>query len=376
MAEKEEDIFKKYENKLPEGILKEVEEKTKNLKSNEIKKILEKITQEYEKIKAEPGEAVGMVAAQSIGEPGTQMTMRTFHFAGVAELAVPQGLPRFIEIVDVRKVPKLPVTWVYAKKRNPTKEDMQNLVKQIEEVKTEQLAEVIEDFEEKTITIKFDKKKMEEKNATMKEAIEKITKKVKKEPTEVHGHTIIYSLKKIPLKTARRMTEKIKNTQIKGVEGIKKAAIIQQEGEYLIQTEGTNLKELLKIEDVDYTRTISNNIKEVEEVLGIEAARNVILKEAKNVLDGQNLRVNIRHLMLVADLMTTDGKVKSVGRQGISGQKNSVFARAAFEETVRHILEAALKGTKDTLDGVTENIIVGKPVPIGTGSVELIMKRK
>ena len=369
-------IIEDYKNKLPEGILEEIKEKTKTLKSSETKKVLEKVLQEYKKIKAEPGEAVGMVAAQSIGEPGTQMTMRTFHFAGVAELAVPQGLPRFIEIVDVRKVPKLPVTWVYARKRNPTKEDMQKLVKEIEEVKTEQLAEVIEDFEEKAIIIKFDKKKMGEVNATIKEAIEKIEKKIKKQPTEVHGYTLIYSLKKTPLKTARRMTEKIRKTQIKGIEGIKKAAIIEKEGEHLIQTEGTNLKEILKLEDVDYTRTISNNIKEVESVLGIEAARNVILKEANDVLEGQGLRVNIRHLMLVADLMTTEGKIRSVGRQGISGQKNSVFAKAAFEETVRHILEAALKGTKDTLEGVTENIIVGKPVPIGTGSVELIMKRK
>ncbi len=371
-----EKIINEYNEKLPEGLLKEIKEKTKDLKTNEVKKLLEKITQEYEKIKAEPGEAVGMIAAQSIGEPGTQMTMRTFHFAGVAELAVPQGLPRFIEIVDVRRTPKLPITWIYPRKRGATKEEVTAIATEIEEVRTEQLAEVIENFEEKNITIKFDKKKMEQKNATVKEAVEKISKKVKKEPTEVHGHTVIYSLKKIPLKTARKMTEKIKQTQVKGVEGIKKAAVIQKEGEYLIQTEGTNLKEILKLDNIDYTRTISNNIKEVEQVLGIEAARNVLLKEANNVLEGEGLRVNIRHLMLVADLMATDGKIKSVGRQGIAGQKNSVFAKAAYEETVRHILEAALKGTIDPLQGVTENIIVGKPVPIGTGSVKLIMKRK
>jgi len=371
-----EKIFQEYSKKLPEGLLKEIKEKTKTLKTNEVKKVLEKITKEYETIKAEPGEAVGIIAAQSIGEPGTQMTMRTFHFAGVAELAVPQGLPRFIEIVDVRKTPKMPITWVYTRKRNTTKEEATKIATEIEEVRTEQLGEVIENFEEKKITIKFDKQKMLEKKATMEEAIQKIEKKIKKQPTEIHGHTLIYSLKKIPLKTARKMTEKIKKTQIKGIEGIKKAAVIQKEGEYLIQTEGTNLKEILKLDDIDYTRTISNNIKEVEQVLGIEAARNVLLKEANNVLEGEGLRVNIRHMMLVADLMATDGKIKSVGRQGISGQKNSVFAKAAFEETVRHILEAALKGTKDTLEGVTENIIVGKPVPIGTGSVKLIMKRK
>ena len=372
----EKNVFEAYKNKLPESIINEVKQKAKGLKEKDIKKALEEISKEYQRIKAEPGEAVGMIAAQSIGEPGTQMTMRTFHFAGVAELAVPQGLPRFIEIVDVRRAPKMPVTWVYPIKRNATEKEVRELATKIEEIRTEELAEVIEDFEERKITIKFNKKKMEEKQATVKEAIEKITKKLKKEPTEIHGHTIIYSLKKVPLKTARKMTEKIKQTHIKGIEGIKKAAVIQKEGEYMIQTEGNNLKELLKIEGVDYTRTISNNIKEVEQVLGIEAARNVLLKEANNVLEGEGLRVNIRHLMLVADLMAADGKIKAVGRQGISGQKDSVFARAAFEETTTHILDAAKKGTVDELKGVTENIIVGKPIPIGTGSVKLIMKRK
>ena len=99
-----EKIFNKYIGKLPEGILKEIKSKTKGLKTAEIKKVLESIYSDYSSITAEPGEAVGIIAAQSIGEPGTQMTMRTFHFAGVAELAVPQGLPRFIEIVDVISV--------------------------------------------------------------------------------------------------------------------------------------------------------------------------------------------------------------------------------------------------------------------------------
>jgi DNA-directed RNA polymerase subunit A" len=92
-------------------------------------------------------------------------------------------------------------------------------------------------------------------------------------------------------------------------------------------------------------------------------------------LDANGLNVDIRHLMLVADLMCSDGTIRAVGRTGVSGAKTSVFARAAFEETVRHLLDAALRGTKDELKGVAENIIVGQPIPIGTGAVKIIMKR-
>ena len=136
------------------------------------------------------------------------------------------------------------------------------------------------------------------------------------------------------------------------------------------------MKDTLKLEEVDHTRTRSNHIKEIEEVLGIEAARNALLNEAKKVLDGQGLTVNVRHLMLLADVMCVDGTVRAVGRQGVSGEKSSVFARAAFEETTRHLLDAALKGTKDPLEGVTENIIIGQPIPIGTGTVSLLMKKE
>jgi DNA-directed RNA polymerase subunit A" len=158
------------------------------------------------------------------------------------------------------------------------------------------------------------------------------------------------------------------------VEGIKRAIIKWEDRseEFVVYTEGSNLQEVLEMPTIDKRRTRTNSIQEVYEVLGVEAARQVIVDEASRTLDEQGLTVDIRHIMLVADLMTADGDVKAIGRHGISGRKSSVLARAAFEITAAHLLHAALVGEEDHLDGVAENIIVGQPVTLGTGAVNLV----
>ena len=123
----------------------------------------------------------------------------------------------------------------------------------------------------------------------------------------------------------------------------------------------------------DSTRTTTNHVHEIAKTLGIEAARNVIIHEAMSVLEEQGLDVDIRHVMLVSDIMTSTGEVRQIGRHGISGEKSSVLARAAFEITVPNIVDAAIKGESDPLRGVTENVIVGQSIPIGTGLVDLYM---
>ena len=367
--------FEDYEGKLPKSILKMIEEKTKDLKANEVKKILEKVYNDYLASQIEPGEAVGVVAAQSIGEPGTQMTMRTFHYAGVAELAVPQGLPRLMEIVDVRRVPTMPIMWIYLKKGTDEAEVVK-LAKSLEEITLERVADVVEDFQEKKLILNFNYKKLNDEGLELKEVIRQVEKTLRKKASKEEDNLITFEFGATSLKALRKYATKLRETRIKGIAGIKKGAVIKKGNEYIIQTEGTNLDEVLALPEVDHTRTTCNNIKEVENVLGIEAAREAILREAKRVLDDQGLDVDIRHLMLVADLMCVNGNVRAIGRQGISGEKSSVFARAAFEETVRHLLDAALKGTKDELKGVAENIIVGQPIPVGTGSVSLVMKKE
>ncbi len=142
----------------------------------------------------------------------------------------------------------------------------------------------------------------------------------------------------------------------------------------MIYTEGSDLKAVLEMPHVDPTRTTTNSIHEVANVLGIEAARNSIAEEMQKTLSEQGLSVDMRHSMLVGDMMTTEGKVQAIGRHGVSGRKTSVLARAAFEITSTHLLLAGLSGESDKLTGVAENIIVGQPVALGTGAVKVVYK--
>ena len=166
----------------------------------------------------------------------------------------------------------------------------------------------------------------------------------------------------------------LKKVLIKGIEAIPRV-VIQKEGlEYVLYTEGTALQEVFDIEGVDPTRTTSNHPGEMCEVFGIEAARNSIMKEIMETLREQGLNVDVKHIMLAADMMTCDGEVKQIGRHGLSGEKASILARAAFEVTVNHLIDAGIRGDIDELSGVTENVIVGQPINLGTGDVHLVAK--
>jgi len=160
---------------------------------------------------------------------------------------------------------------------------------------------------------------------------------------------------------------------VKGVPDIRRVLVAEEEGEWVIRTDGSNLTSVLEMEGVDPKRTLTNNLHEIADTLGIEAARNAIIREAKGVLGEQGLDVDIRHVMLVADVMTTTGEVRQIGRHGVSGEKSSVLARAAFEITVPTLTDAAVRGTTDNLTGIAENVIIGQMVPVGTGLIDLYM---
>jgi DNA-directed RNA polymerase subunit A" len=173
----------------------------------------------------------------------------------------------------------------------------------------------------------------------------------------------------------QKIKNKLTRKKLRGVKDIKRAFIRKHGEEYVIYAEGSNLKGLIEIPGVNASRITSNDIYQIGETFGIEAARNAIIEETMKVMEDQDLNVDIRHIMLVADRMTNCGRIQAVGRQGISGSKGSVLARAAFEETEKHILNAALHNEIDPLAGVAENIIVGQPIPVGTGTVELGVKQ-
>lgn len=348
----------------------------RDVTDEEFGRILEMVFSEYRKSRIEPCEAVGVVAAQSIGEPGTQMTMRTFHYAGVAEINVTLGLPRLIEIVDARKIPSTPTMTIkltpeYAHDRDLARE----VAWAIESSSILHLGSIATDLAEMNVIIELNPGALEQRKITAEEVAAKLKEETGLD-VDQKENLLVMAPEEPSYRELLQLVEKIKKLSLKGVEGIKRVVIRKEGDEYILYTEGSSLKKVMQFEGVDPTRIKTNNISEIGEVLGIEAARNAIINEATDTLREQGLTVDVRHIMLVADIMTVDGELKQIGRHGVSGEKASVLARAAFEVTVNHILDAAVRGDVDDLKGVTENVIVGQPIQLGTGDVTLVASKR
>ena len=375
------DIIKEYEDKIPSKIIEDIMDNIpKNISDAKLRKIMDAVYQEYKNALVQSGESVGLIAAESIGEPGTQMTLNTFHFAGVAEMNVTLGLPRIIEILDGRKELDNPMMEIYLKKPYATGrkiEELRQLALQIKETKLKDIAEEftinIADF---TIEAKLNKDKMKEIELTNNKVITAISKQLK-------GYNIKDNKDSISLKSrskedtfndAYKTKEKLKDAVISGIKGILQVLPVKREDEFVIITAGSNLADVLQLEEVDAYRTTTNSIFEIEQVLGIEAARQAIVNEIFKVIESQGLNVDVRHIMLVADTMCISGTLKGITRYGVVSEKASVLARASFETPIKHIINAALVGEVDKLDSVVENVMINQSVPIGTGLPSLVVK--
>lgn len=393
--EKEEDLRKYLEEHLKNNVSASIYEEAvraiidtwrrHGLTWDELEKITKEIIARYRSSLVEPGEPVGTVAAQSIGEPSTQMTLRTFHYAGVREFNVTLGLPRLIEIVDARKKPSTAIMEIYLDEEHRySEEKAREVQRRIETTTIENVAREVDVDPITGVSIVLDKNMMEDKGVTI-EDVKKALEKLKLGDISVDEENNVITIEwNTPPDYTKleKIRSRILQARIKGIKGINKVIIQKRKTlvngeeveEYVLITEGSALAEVLRTPGVDPRRVFTNNIKEVEEVLGIEAARTAIIKEIKNVLEDQGLDVDIRHVMIIADIMTWSGRVRQVGRHGVAGEKPSVLARAAFEMTVQKLVEASMSGETDPLVGVTENVIIGQPVPVGTGMVELYMR--
>jgi len=385
-SKNERDLAKMVEEmggKLPRSVIAQLAHRIGKIRlSKKVKKeILARMLDNYDSHLIDPNESAGIVSAQSIGEPGTQMTMRTFHYAGVAEINVTLGLPRLIEIVDARRAPSTPMMEIHLKGTAMKSLDKARRVSsEIEATHLEDVSDIETDMVNMQVIIRPDFDRITSDGLTVK-TLEKAVKKMRgtgaveyERNSETGEEILIVKTDESSFKKLQKMRENLAALRIKGIRGISRAIIRKQDSEYVIYTEGSNFKEVLDIDAIDPTRTTTNNIQEIFEVLGVEAARNSIIREASETLREQGLTVDIRHIMLVSDIMTNDGDVKAIGRHGISGRKSSVLARAAFEITSTHLMRAAIIGEEDYLDGVAENVIVGQPVTLGTGAVTLVYR--
>ena len=347
--------------------------------------IAQAISSRYEDNRVEAHDPVGTVSAQSIGEPGTQMTMNTFHYAGVAEIDVTQGLPRLIELVDARKTPDTPTMTVHLDDEYATdRERAHEVVWKIEATKILALGDISTNVADMRVHIDLNPDTLQERWPTV-DSVDEIAGEVAgiiEDSLGVNavqqGTNVEFGPEEPSYRDLLQLVEELRDVTFKGIEEVSRVVIRKEEteegDEFVLYTEGSAFGDVLTIEGVDASRTTCNNIHEIHSELGIEAAREIIIEETKTTLEEQGLDdVNVRHLMLVADIMTNRGEIESIGRHGISGSKESVLARAAFEVTVNHLLDAAIHGEVDDLNGVTENVIVGKPIKLGTGDVNLKM---
>jgi DNA-directed RNA polymerase subunit A" len=319
----------------------------------------------------------------------THNTMNTFHYAGVAEIDVTQGLPRLIELVDARKTPDTPMMTVHLEDEYAeNREKAHEVVWKIEATRILALGDVSTNVADMLVRIDLNAETLSERWPTVESLDEvaggiadRIESSLGVDTVRPEETVIEFGPDEPSYRELLQLVEELREIVFKGIEEIDRVVIrkedVDDDEEFVLYTEGSSLKDVLGIDGVDSSRTTCNNIHEINSNLGIEAAREKIIDETMDTLAEQGLDdVNIRHLMLVADIMTNNGEIESIGRHGISGNKDSVLARAAFEVTVNHLLDAAIHGEVDALDGVTENVIVGKPIKLGTGDVDLRMSAK
>ncbi|TLY08476.1 MAG: DNA-directed RNA polymerase subunit A' [Thaumarchaeota archaeon] len=281
-----------------------------------------------------------------------------------------------LELYDKAKVEPGKAMDIYLEENyKKSKEKAIKVAREILHTKVSALISSTETDYSTKIKLNLNQDKLRERACTIEDVVDALESSKKKFEIEATGHSITLTLpEESDAQSILALRNKILSATVKGVTDVERVTIVQQGDEWVIQTSGSNIAKVMEIQGVDKQNMRTNNVFEIANTLGIEAARNALINELSSTLEDQGLEVDVRYIMLVSDLMCSRGYLQQIGRHGIAGTKTSVLARAAFEITVPTIAEAALAGEVEELKGVTENVIVGANIPIGTGTVDLYMK--
>jgi DNA-directed RNA polymerase subunit A" len=265
---------------------------------------------------------------------------------------------------------------IYLDKEHNNEKDAKIIAEKIQEIKLSDISREIKiNFSDKKIEVVIDLNAIKRVHSSIENIAKRLTENKKLGSScKVHGNSLIFTEKEKEFKEIYKLKEKIKKTVISGIKGIEQILVVNRDGNFVVLTAGTNLKEIIEFKGIDKTKTISNDIHEVCGIFGIEVARATIIKEINKVINSQGLEINQRHLKLVADAMTISGEVKGITRMGIISQKSSILARASFETPIKQFVNATLKENKDELNSVIENVILNQPVPVGTGLPGLLVE--
>ncbi|KAF9034222.1 beta and beta-prime subunits of DNA dependent RNA-polymerase [Hymenopellis radicata] len=405
--------------------------------------VLGEVEAKFNQSIANPGEMCGTLAAQSIGEPATQMTLNTFHYAGVSSKNVTLGVPRLKEIINVATNIKTPSLTVYLEKEIAADQHLAKNVQQelaytslrtvtasveiwydpdpsstiIEEDMT--FVEAFfaipdEETESKLhlqspwlLRLELDRAKMIDRKLTMNYVAARISDSFKTDLfviwSEDNSDKLIIRCRVIAggdkddegmagieedIFLRQLENTMLNSVSLRGVKGINRvfltkndvveesedgSLVVRKDQEWVLETDGVNLKTVMCIDGVDFKRTYSNSCVEIFNVLGIEAARAAIMKELRGVIEFDGSYVNYRHLALLCDLMTQRGSLMAITRHGINRADTGALMRCSFEETVEILMEAAAVGEKDDCHGIAENVMFGQMAPMGTGAFDVAL---
>ena len=398
--------MKAYYNKIHEDEILVDEDEVKLNAVNQLMRISHRAAKEfmkqclykYSRAKVEPGTAVGAIGAQSIGEPGTQMTLKTFHFAGVASMNVTLGVPRIKEIINASKTISTPI--INAVLVNDDDEIAARVAKgRIEKTLLKDVAFYIEDVYKDNmayLAIKIDLETIDKLQLEL--TIENIAQAIFKAPKlRIAPSDVVITAKNrinVLCNVNESKSESLKSVGdslnalffrmqtlkrvlpdicIKGLPNIFRAVInIKDDGKKELLVEGYGLKDVMNTEGIVGTKTTTNHVLEVNEILGIEAARGSIIREIEYTMSNHGMSVDPRHIQLLGDVMTYKGEVLGITRFGLSKMRDSVLQLASFEKTTDHLFDAAFFMKKDKIEGVSECIILGQTMRVGTGAFKLV----
>ncbi|KAI1416301.1 beta and beta-prime subunits of DNA dependent RNA-polymerase [Hypoxylon sp. FL1857] len=385
-------------------------ERVAKVSERTVRHFIELCLEKYAKARVEPGHAVGAVGAQSIGEPGTQMTLKTFHFAGVAGMSITQGVPRIKEIINASKLISTPV--ITCPLENKREEKAARLVRaRIEKTYIEDILRFVDDEWEPYrafITLHINTETLEGMHLGIKlddiaDAIVK-QKKLKIAKTDIHVFEQDASIevtvkppdadasaaKRAPRSKAAiaeamadllvrvsHLKRVLPSVPISGYPDATRAIVQKQEDEkekgvynHAVLVEGYGLRQCINTEGVIGTMTRTNSVLECRDILGIEAARTTIAKEITDVMG--DMGIDPRHMELLADVMTYKGEILGITRFGLSKMRDSVLQLASFEKTADHLFDAAAGMKADRIEGVSEKIIMGQTMSVGTGAFQMV----
>lgn len=394
------------------------ERRDSGLQAQHIGEFLRRVLWKVAKATVEPGSAVGAVGAQSIGEPGTQMTLKTFHFAGVASMNITQGVPRLKEIINASKKIATPI--ITAELVSDKDVKVARIVKgRVERTFLGEIAMYIKEVYRagsSYIAVKLDVETMQKlqldtdlQEVAMRIAEQKYTKlrvmaeditlirpdklRIKARPRGDAGKLLDPAERRRNREARKKETAnrpfyllqslklQLPSVAVQGVVSVGRA-VINDKGKdgaenhkgYNLLVESDDLTHVMTIAGVDGVRVTSNHVVAVEKTLGIEAARATIMSEIKSTMESHGMTIDERHVKLLADCMTSTGSVLGITRFGISKMRTSTLMLASFEMTVDHLFHAAIHSKRDDIIGVSERIIMGVPIPLGTGLFQMLRK--